>query len=212
MASFPFLAFLSGLAAMLLPIALVLSLCEKFVSWKWVRLPVVSLGAVFILWQFYYCLADATGWEARRQFQGVKQVLADPLYWNDRSGLSSEQSIIGLSLLGEGLADYALRFPAAQAETRHLTENALQAMLGASSSPFENVRDTAAWNKGENNLYLSHLNLLLGSYAQQVPAGKCNAYAPLHAQLSRYLYPLARGPYPECTFLRRDAGFLVGSG
>lgn len=172
---------------MLLPIALVLSLCEKFVSWKWVRLPVVSLGAVFILWQFYYCLADATGWEARRQFQGVKQVLADPLYWNDRSGLSSEQSIIGLSLLGEGLADYALRFPAAQAESRLLTENALQAMLGVSTSPFENVRDTSAWEKQESNLYLSHLNMLLGSYSRQVPQGEPNAYAALHAQLSRYL-------------------------
>jgi len=43
------------------------------------------------------------------------------------------------------------------------------------------------WKKQESNLYLGHLNLLLGSYARQLHKEVPNAYAALHAQLSRYL-------------------------
>ncbi|SFQ48665.1 hypothetical protein SAMN04515668_2506 [Hymenobacter arizonensis] len=179
-------AFVSTLA-LLVPVILTALLVWKLVPFRWLKSGLITFCGAFCVWQLYYCWEDATGRAAERHYQQVKQVLATPRMWIDSSRLNGEQSIIALSLLGEGLVNYSVRFPAQRDEARQLTENALLALISPEGCPFENIRDTVAWRRRDDNLYLSHLNLLLGSYTQQLRADQANPYTQLHAQLSRHL-------------------------
>ena len=185
--SSPALASFAATLGLLVPVLAIALLGFNYLRPRWLKLSLLGLCGVFSLWQLGYWLEDASGRTARRHYARVEQALATPEAWDASRSLPTEQSIIALSLLGEGLADYATRYPETKANTLRLTQNALLALLSPALCPFETVGDTTAWARREENLYLSHLNLLLGSYTQQLAPRQANPYAPLYDRLSRYL-------------------------
>ena len=99
----------------------------------------LAAGQLLLFWR------DAAGLAAQKQFRQVGYMLASPAQWQQHSGLNAEQSIIALSFLAEGLADYSARNPVAQPATRKLMRNALAILVGNELCPFAEVADTAAW-------------------------------------------------------------------
>lgn len=180
----PLLAALLVLLPVLLLVVLTLYLARR----RWIKLlisiPLVSL----LLSQLLLFGLDASGQAAKRQFAAVRQVLASPAQWHRTSGLSGEQAIIALSFLSEGLANHATRYPDARLQSQQLIEQAVQALLSPEICPFVDATDSTAWATREENLYLSHLNVALGSYARiAAPSPVTERYAGLQRQLSHYL-------------------------
>lgn len=183
----PGIASFAATLAILLPVLAAALMGLRYIRTPWLKMSLVALCGAFSLWQLFYWLEDISGRAAQRHYAQVEQVLTTSEAWFAASNLNAEQSFISLSLLAEGLADYSIRYPGTQAKTQRLTENVLLALLSPNLCPFETIRDTSAWARRDDNLYLSHLNLVLGCYAKQLPAHHVNLYAPLYDQLSRYL-------------------------
>ncbi|MDU0369606.1 hypothetical protein ACFPAF_04300 [Hymenobacter endophyticus] len=172
------------------------ALAVLLAAWFFVRKPILKAlliipAAGYGLWQVANLVDDLGGYRARRHYAQVQKALRRPAEWDRITQLSGEQAIIAASLTAEGLADYAARFPASRQESRQLTENLLLVLTGPGHCPFENVFDTTAWATREHNLYLSHLNVVLGCYARLGTASPTAQprlrYQQLHDQLTRYL-------------------------
>lgn len=178
-------------AYLIAPVLIIAALACLIVRKPALRVLIICLGTVFGLWQVLNVIDDLSGYRARRHYAQVKKALHQVDEWEQITQLSGEQAIIAASLIGEGLADYSDRFPESHRENQQLTENLLLILTGPNHSPFESVFDTAAWATREHNLYLSHLNVVLGSYARQCSSPLIsqtpNKYQTLNSQLTRYL-------------------------
>lgn len=160
-----------------LPLILAWLLKERF----WIVIfSLLAIAILLALLQSLICLADITGIQADFRYQQIRSFLNQSFEGWDSVGLNSEQGIISLSYLAEGLVSYSIRRPSLKSEIVSLTKKAVKIAIRV--APFHDVNNPAEW--GESGLYLSHLNVILGAY--QHLTGE-HAYFTLNRNVSEYL-------------------------
>ena len=174
-------AIFAGLLMVLLIIALPLGfvwLLKRRCSW--LRRFLIFVATLLAIAQSLLCFADISGLQASFHYYQIRSFLNQPFQGWNSAGLNSEQGIISLSHLAEGLTSYGLRFPVAKPDVSASSEKAVE--LALSVAPFYDVYNPGEW--GEENLYLSHLNVILGAY--QRLTGK-DSYLALNRLISEHL-------------------------
>ena len=175
-----FMAFGAGLA-MVLPIAaLLIGLAGLVESYPIVRFLLLAIATFLTILQSLICLADIFGFQADLRYRQIRSFLQQPFEHWSVVGLNSEQGIISLSYLSEGLVSYSIRRPFLLAEIVPLAKKAVEIAIAV--APFDDVNKKAQW--GKEGLYLSHLNVILGAY--QRLTGE-QLYLTLNRNISEYL-------------------------
>ncbi len=120
----------------------------------------IFIATLLAIAQSFICVADISGLQASSHYYQIRSFLNQPFQGWSSAGLNSEQGIISLSYLSEGLTSYGLRFPLLRSDVSASAEKTVA--LALSVAPFYDVYNPAEW--GEEGLYLSHLNVILGAY------------------------------------------------
>ena len=137
-------------------------------------LSIVALSALAIY--------SAAGFEYAGHFNYIKKTVLDKRFDAKTSGLDGERSIITCSFLSEGVAGYAEKHPDAKKDAAAILEKCIRIAMSDNVRQVRSLQDTATWLY--SNLYLSHLNILLGSYQRLTGSAK---YHELHSEISGYL-------------------------
>lgn len=96
--------------------------------------------------------------------------------------LTREQGIIVLSFAAQGMGDHAAQEPAARSDIVQHLERIIEILLRPDVCPLARIDEQGAWDG--HGLYLSHLNIVLGSY--QRVAGDTR-YVDLNRAISAHL-------------------------
>jgi hypothetical protein len=122
--------------------------------------------------------------QALGHYEFIKRHLREPFHGYTRAQtLIPGFQVIALSHMAYGLANVAQQDSSRRQEARTLIEETVRRALSAEVSPSPQfLEEPKGWSRG--NLYLSHLNLILGAYRA---AGGDGRYDALHGRLSRYL-------------------------
>lgn len=175
-----FMAFGAGLV-MVVPIAaLLIGLAGLVESYPTLRFLLLAIATFLTILQSLICLADISGFQADLRYRQIRSFLQQPFEHWSVVGLNSEQGIISLSYLSEGLVSYSIRRPFLLADIVPLAKKAVEIAIAV--APFDDVNKKAQW--GKEGLYLSHLNVILGAY--QRLTGE-QLYLTLNRNISEYL-------------------------
>ena len=142
-----------------------------------VLLPAIALFALSAL-----AIYSAAGLENAGHFEYIKKAILDKRFDAAKSSLDEERSIITFSFLSEGIAGYAEKHPDVKKDAAAILEKCIDAAMADGVRLVRSMQDTATWL--HNNLYLSHLNILLGSYQRLTGSDR---YHGLHSEISCYL-------------------------
>jgi hypothetical protein len=140
------------------------------------------LVSLFLAVLSFLAIYAAAGFENPGHFEYIRKVILDKKFDAGKSGLDDERSIITFSFLSEGVAGYAEKHPEAKKDAAAILEKCVSAAMADNVCQVQSLEDTTAWLN--NNLYLSHLNILLGSYQRLTGSDK---YHDLHSRISTYL-------------------------
>jgi hypothetical protein len=122
--------------------------------------------------------------QALGHYEYVKRHLREPFRGYTRAQtLIPGFRVIALSHMACGLANVAQLDASRRVEALSLIEETIRRALSAEVAPSSKfLEEPKGWGRG--NLYLSHLNLILGAYRA---AGGDGRFDALHGRLSRYL-------------------------
>lgn len=162
-----------------IPVGIGLWLKKRYLKTKFILL---AIAALFILTQTSFWLYDFSGMQADSHYNQLKAFLNQPFTGLSQVGLSRGKAIIALSYMTEGLVSYAIQKPDKTQEIIPLLEKVLEIAFHPSVSPYQDINKFFSW--GEEGLYLSHLNVILGSYQRLANNRK---YLALTKQISAHL-------------------------
>jgi len=162
-----------------IPLGLALWLKKRYKKTKFILFAITGL---FILTQTSIWLYDFSGMQANSHYLQLKGFLNQPFTGLNQVGLSRSKGIIALSYLTEGLVSYGIQKPDKQSEIIPLLENAIKIALHPDISPYRDINKVSDW--GEEGLYLSHFNVILGAYQRLSGYRK---YLPLNRTISQHL-------------------------
>lgn len=168
------LAFVSAI-----PLGLVLWLKKRYKKTKFVLFCITGL---LILTQTSVWLYDVSGMQAYNHYLQIQTFLNQPFTGLRQVGLTRSKGIIALSYMSEGLVSYAMQNEARKPEIIALLKKAIAIALHPDISPYQNINNVASW--GEEGLYLSHFNVMLGSY-QRLSGDR--TYLQLNRTISEHL-------------------------
>ena len=119
----------------------------------------------------------------QKQYQFIKTTFQQPIITYQVLGVDWEHSVISLSLIAEGLVGNSIKYPENKEENTKLVNNILQTLLTSDLAIAQNL-DSLEYDKKTENIYLMHLNIVLGAYQFLSKNGK---YETLNARISQYL-------------------------
>ncbi len=105
------MAFGAGLAMVLPIVALLIGLAGLVESYPILRFLLLAIAMFLTILQSLICLADIFGFQADLRYRQIRSFLQQPFEHWSVVGLNSEQGIISLSYLSEGLVSYSIRRP-----------------------------------------------------------------------------------------------------
>ena len=162
-----------------IPLSLAFCLKKRF---KKTKLILFALAGLLIFTQTGIWLYDFSGMQAHNHYLQLKAFLNQPFPGLSKIGLSRGKAIIALSYMTEGLVNYTIQKPAQQKEVIPLIEKAIEIAFNPDISPYQDIKKVSDW--GEEGLYLSHLNVILGYYQRLTSDRK---YFHLNQTISQYL-------------------------
>jgi hypothetical protein len=123
-----------------------------------------------------------SGYEYNHHYQYIKNTLLSESFdlWN--AGLDEERSIIAFSFLSEGLQRYVVKNPEKREEAVRILEKCIRLAISEKMRLVPSLNDTATWLY--NNLYLTHLSILLASYQH---ISSTSTYRAFHTAIAYYL-------------------------
>ena len=161
------------------PLTLALCLRKRY---RKVKFMLFAIAGLFIVSQTGLWLYDFSGMQASDRYFKLQSFLTQPFAGLNQLGLSKGKAIIALSYMAEGLVSYGIQHPDKRSEIILLLGNNIQIAFHPDISPYDNINNVANW--GEEGLYLSHLNVILGAYQRLAGDRK---YFQLNQTISQYL-------------------------
>lgn len=150
----------------------------------------LGIGVFLAIAQLGYWLNEVSGKSRIRHYREIRAFLQDTTAQAQVfRGLDRDGSLSMLSLMAEGLAAYAGRYPREHENVSKLLREVVELALGGERQAL--VRKKIPWK--DEGFALAHLNVVLGWYKQV--SGK-DDYRRLNLEISRHLIDeIAASPY-----------------
>ncbi len=168
------------------PVAVWYALKRMQIRQAWGALLFAGILAIFFISLWIYDVSGSLRQKHYHQIAGLLQSQWQLPAYDDENWAGS---LLAMSMFAEGLADYASRYPESRTEVQELLEKIVVKV--SQEDFFPNINKSGNWkNQG---LYLSHLNIILGAFAQNDTVG---AYTTFQEKVSTYLASeISRSPY-----------------
>jgi hypothetical protein len=151
----------------------------RYLLYKRIALGFILFWGIFAAVFFVYLSGN---FEYEGHWRYSKKTILDEKFDLEEAGLDEERSVITFSFLSEGLARYVSKKPESKAEATAILEKCIRLAVSEKIRHVQSLSDTATWL--HNNLYLTHLGIILASY--QKISGSVT-YHPLHSTIAMYL-------------------------
>lgn len=161
-----------------IPLTLGLCLNKRY---KKLKFTFFAIAGLLLVTQSGVWLYDFSGMQATNHYLQLRGFLNKPSALKELISLRSK-TIVALSYMSEGLVSYAIQHRDKQTEIINLLDKNIQIAFNPDISPYKNINNVSDW--GEEGLYLSHLNVILGSYQRLAGDRK---YFALNETISQHL-------------------------
>jgi hypothetical protein len=151
-------------------------------SYKRTKIILYCITGCFALAQGWLWLDDVSGWQTHRHFKNIQVFFDQPSQGFKKEFYSRGFAIIALSNIADGLVNYGRNHPDKHDEITQLFRKVIQLATTPDMPLYSDPGNPAA--SGENGLYLSHLNIILGAYQQ---FSSDTQYLFMNQQISEYL-------------------------
>lgn len=151
-------------------------------SYKKIKVVLYGITVCLIVVQASVWLDDVSGWQAHRHFKSIQAILEQPSQGLKKELYSGGFAIIALSNIADGLVNYGLQHPEKQEKIIPLFRKVVQLAITPDMPLYSNPDNPAG--SGENGLYLSHLNIILGAYQR---LSDDTRYLSMNRKISEYL-------------------------
>lgn len=166
----------------------------KFYLKRFVIIALIFITVIFLSSHFYH----STGIQSRKRLNHIESLI-DQKSSSVRLGLSKTYHLASLSFLSEGLVYYSEKYPGQIERVDALFKKIISSALDRRNGNYS-IWDQSTW--GEENLYVSHIGVILLSYEK---SSGDNQYSKLLDYIVNHLKgKLQRSPYKNIRSYNRS--------